>query len=136
MIDRRARLFALLAVVAAFTYAAYFVFGQTGTLCEATTTFGPGGPISTAGPCRSTTNFEMGVSAQAIPFLAAWTLAPLLSLGGIGTGSRRLAIGGTAVALLVELTSIISMGGGFIYALLVAPLLALTLVALLREQRT
>lgn len=131
MITGRARLFALFAVIAAFTYAIFFLVGPTGTLCEAGPV-SPGQTLSTMGPCRSTSTLQMGLSPQAIPFLAAWTLAPLLSLAGIGTGSRPLAIGGTAVALLVELTSVISIGGGFIYALLVAPLLALTLVSLLR----
>jgi hypothetical protein len=129
VITRRARLFSASAVAAALAYAAFFLFGPTGMRCEATP-IGPGAGAGTPGPCRSTTMLEVGLSAQAVPFIALWTLAPLFSLAGVWSGSRALAVVGTVVALLVELSSVISLGGGFVYALLVAPLLALTLVSL------
>jgi hypothetical protein len=61
-------------------------------------------------------------------FIAAWSLAPLLAVIGTRSASRRLALSLTAVAFAMEAISIISLGGGLIYALFVAPLLLLTLV--------
>jgi hypothetical protein len=61
-------------------------------------------------------------------FIAAWSLAPALAVIGTRSESRRMALGLTGIALAVEAFSIISLGGGLIYALFVAPLLLITLV--------
>jgi hypothetical protein len=61
-------------------------------------------------------------------FIAAWSLAPALSVIGTRSGSRGMALGLTGIAFAIEAMSIISLGGGLIYALFVAPLLLFTLV--------
>jgi hypothetical protein len=67
--------------------------------------------------------------ARALPFLTAWTLAPYLAVYGTGLRSWPVAVGIVALALAIELSSYISMGGGFVYALLCGPLLLVALVA-------
>jgi hypothetical protein len=61
-------------------------------------------------------------------FIVAWSLAPALAVIGTRSGSRGMALRLTALAFAIEAFSIISLGGGLIYALFVAPLLLLTLV--------
>ena len=61
-------------------------------------------------------------------FIAAWSLAPLLAVIGTRSGLRNRALSLTGIAFAIEAFSIISLGGGLIYALFVAPLLLLTLV--------
>jgi hypothetical protein len=61
-------------------------------------------------------------------FVAAWSLAPALSVIGTRSASRGMALRLTALALAIELISITSLGGGLIYALFVAPLLLITLI--------
>ena len=61
-------------------------------------------------------------------FIAAWSLAPLLAVIGTRSASRGRALSLTGIAFAIEVFSIISLGGGLIYALFVAPLLLLTLV--------
>jgi hypothetical protein len=66
---------------------------------------------------------------RAIPFLTAWTLAPYVAVLGTRSRLRPTAIVIVALALFVELSSYISMGGGFVYALVCGPLLLIALVA-------
>ena len=66
---------------------------------------------------------------RAIPFLALWTAAPYAAILGTRLSSRDAAIAVVAVALVLELSSYISMGGGFVYALVCGPLLLVSLVA-------
>jgi hypothetical protein len=61
-------------------------------------------------------------------FIVTWSLAPALAVIGTRSGSRGMALGLTGLAFAIEAFSIISLGGGLIYALFVAPLLLLTLV--------
>jgi hypothetical protein len=61
-------------------------------------------------------------------FVAAWSLAPILAVIGTRSGSRGTALRLTGLAFAIDAMSIISLGGGLIYALFVAPLLLLTLV--------
>lgn len=65
-------------------------------------------------------------------FVFAWSLAPLLAVLGVRSRSRARAAGLTAIAFAIDAMSIISLGGGLIYALFVAPLLLITLVLLSR----
>ena len=67
--------------------------------------------------------------ARALPFLTAWTLAPYLAVFGTRLRSRPAAVGSVALALAIELSGYISMGGGFVYALVGGPLLLVTLLA-------
>ena len=61
-------------------------------------------------------------------FVAAWSLAPALAVIGTRSGNRGIALSLTGLAFAIEAISIISLGGGLIYALFVAPLLLITLV--------
>lgn len=148
MVRNGARRFAslgtLLAAAVAVAYLVFFLFGPTFMSCS----LGGIGPSHSTGvttACRSVGWLEMTLSDtspvrdfRALWFLGAWTLAPIAAF----VATRRLSTGAAfavvAVAFVAELTSIISMGGGFVYALLCGPLLALALVALLvafvREQ--
>jgi hypothetical protein len=66
---------------------------------------------------------------RALPFLAVWTAAPYLAVLGTRLRSKPAATGIVAIALAIELSSYISMGGGFVYALVCGPLLLIALVA-------
>jgi hypothetical protein len=65
---------------------------------------------------------------RALWFLGAWTLAPYLALVGTRLRQTAPAIALVAIAFLVDLSSFISMGGGFVYAILCGPLLLLALI--------
>jgi hypothetical protein len=67
--------------------------------------------------------------ARTLPFLTAWTLAPYVAAYGTRLRSWPVAMGVVALALAIELSSYISMGGGFVYALVCGPLLLVTLFA-------
>ena len=86
--------------------------------------------------CAAATTFLLAILVaghvdlpRALPYLLAWTLAPYLALFGTRRLSRSTATALVAVALVLELSSYISMGGGFIYALVCGPLLLVALVA-------
>ncbi len=66
---------------------------------------------------------------RALPFLALWTAAPLVAVAGTFMQSRGTAIAFIALAVVAEMSSYISMGGGFVYALFCGPLLLVALVA-------
>ena len=103
----------------------YFLFGPTGTQCTVTT-------AAAERTCRATTFFEMqgGHLFPALFFIAAWTLAPLLAV--IGTSPPRRGVGLVALATIIELSGIVSLGGGILWALVVTPLLLVALFAALR----
>ena len=62
-----------------------------------------------------------------------WSLAPLLAVIGVWLSARpRTPL--IVLAMLMELTGIISLGGGFIFTLVIEPLLLVTLVASLRAK--
>ena len=67
--------------------------------------------------------------ARAVPFLAVWTAAPFVAVLRTRALSPGTAVTLVGLALLAELTSYISMGGGFVYALVCGPLLLIALVA-------
>src|SRR5438034_10568771 len=66
-------------------------------------------------------------------WILMWSLAPLLAVLGVWL-SRRPRIRLIALALLMELTGVISLGGGFIFALVIEPLLLITLIASLHAR--
>ena len=68
---------------------------------------------------------------RAVPFLALWTAAPLVAVAGTFMQSRSTAIAFVGLAVMAELSSYISMGGVFRYALVCGPLLVVALVATL-----
>jgi len=61
-------------------------------------------------------------------WIAGWSLAPALAVIGTRSGSKAFALGMTSLAFAIDAMSIISMGGGFVFALFVSPMLLLTLV--------
>ena len=96
-------------------------------------------PDQTPAPqvCRGSSLIEVqGSDLFPAPLLwiLMWSLAPLLAVLGVWL-SRRPRIRLIALALLMELTGIISLGGGFIFALVIEPLLLITLFASLRARR-
>ena len=131
---RTATFAATLACAAAVAYLAYFLFGPTYTRCGITSiplssTPGPA-TCETLGWLQMTLNDPAPVrDFRALWFLAAWTIAPFVAL--IGTRQRSVAVAVMLVllAFIVDASSIISMGGGFVYAILCGPLLLIALVA-------
>ena len=130
--SRAARFTPVLALLLGVTLGVWILFGPTYTSCSVTAA--PGQPG--AQECHS----ENLIAAQGddlfpapLLWIAAWSLAPALALIGTRTGSRTSALVLTGVAFAIDAMSIISMGGGFVYALGVAPLLLLTLVLIARE---
>jgi hypothetical protein len=67
--------------------------------------------------------------ARAVPFFALWTAAPFVAAVGTRLRSRGSALTLVLLGLIAEITSYISMGGGFVYALVCGPLLLIALVA-------
>ena len=130
--SRAARFTLVLALLLGVTLGVWILFGPTYTSCSLTTIPGQ----SDAEECHS----ENLIAAQGgdlfpapLLWIAGWSLAPVLAVVGTRTGSRTSALVLTGIASAVDATSIISMGGGFVFALGVAPLLLLTLVLIARD---
>jgi len=131
-VSRAARFTPVLALLLGVTLGVWILFGPTYTSCSLTTIPGQ----SDTEECHS----ENLIAAQGgdlfpapLLWIATWSLAPALAVLGTRTGSRSSALVLTGVAFAIDATSIISMGGGFVYALGVAPLLLLTLVLIARD---
>jgi hypothetical protein len=142
MAHRIARLCCLMACAGALAYCVIFLFGPTYTTCGLPT-IGSDQPAATLGPgtCRSATFFEVngggpqGAQQLVRPlfFFTLWTIAPFIALFGVALRARGhfFGIGLVLVGFVIDATSIISMGGGFIFALLCGPLLLVALIATL-----
>jgi len=130
--NRIARTLSFLALAIGIAYGLFILFGPTYTICSS----GSIGPNQTPGPtvCH---NESLVVTQRDSLFPAPllwilmWSLAPVLGVVGVrfredGTAEGSWLIG---LALFMDLTGIISMGGGFIYAIVVAPILLITLIA-------
>src|SRR6267143_2740065 len=130
--NRLARTLSFLALGIGIAYGIFILFGPTSTICSS----GSIGPNQTPGPtiCHG----ESLVVAQRdslfpapLLWILMWSLAPLPAIVGVrfredGTAEGSWLIG---LALFMDLTGIISMGGGFVYAVVVAPLLLIALIA-------
>jgi hypothetical protein len=139
---RVARLACLMACAAAVVYAVAFLFGPTYTTCSSGT-IGPDQALATFGPgsCRSANFFEVNASGpeglsqatRALFFITLWTIAPFIALLGVALRARGhlFGVGLVLAGFAVETTSIMSMGGGFVFALLCGPLLLIALIATL-----
>jgi hypothetical protein len=96
------------------------------------------GPSETPAPesCHGSSLIEVqGTDLFPAPLLwiLMWSLAPSLAVVGVWLQSRpRVWLIG--LAMLMELTGIISLGGGILFALVIEPLLLITLVASLRAR--
>ena len=142
MAYRIARLACVMACAAALVYAVAFLFGPTYTTCTSGT-IGPDQPFATFGPtsCRSANFFEvnasgpegLGQASRALFFITLWTIAPFIALLGVALRARGhlFGVGLVALGFAIDATSIISMGGGFVFALLCGPLLLVALIATL-----
>ena len=131
--SRAARFTPVLALLLGVTLGVWILFGPTYTSCSVTAA--PAQPQA-AQECHSENLIAVqGGDLFPAPLLwiAAWSLAPVLAVIGTRTGSRTSALVLTGVAFAIDAMSIISMGGGFVYALGVAPLLLLTLVLIARD---
>lgn len=105
----------------------FVLFGPTGTRCTATSIgqSGPGEAITTLVPMRCETTRMVDVQAvwpMPLLALAVWSLAPLLAVLGAWSGRQRL----VTVALVIEVTSILSFGAGPYYVPFVVVPLAIT----------
>jgi hypothetical protein len=131
-----------MAGAAAIVYCAAFLFGPTYMTCSAGT-IGSDQPVATFAPasCHSANFFEangggpLGAEQLVRPlvFITVWTIAPFIALLGVALRARGqvVGIGVVLVGFGLEATSIISMGGGFVFALLCGPLLLIALIATL-----
>jgi len=131
-VNRTARTLSFLALAGGITLGLVILFGPTYTICSS----GSIGPNQTPGPtvCHSeglVVTQRDSLFPAPLLWILMWSLAPLLAVVGVrfredGTAEGSWLIG---LALFMDLTGIISMGGGFVYALVVAPLLLITLIA-------
>jgi len=131
---RIARVASVLALAAGVILGWGILFGPFFYGCTSTTV----APDQTPTPqvCRGSSLIEVqGSDLFPAPLLwiIMWSLAPLLAVLGVWL-SRRPRIRLIALALLMELTGVISLGGGFIFALVIEPLLLITLIASLRAR--
>jgi hypothetical protein len=127
-VSRAARFIPILALAASLTIAAWILFGPTYSYCSSSlSSTGTPGP-TVCGTSNLVTVQAGNLFPAPLLFIAAWALAPVLGIIGTRSGSRGYALALTGAALLLDATSIISFGGGFLFALTVAPLLLITLV--------
>ena len=109
----------------------FILVGPTGTECR-TSIVQPGETASGDLECRSVNMLQSQRDLFPAPilFIATWSLAPVVAPVAVRMrmrGSPR-SPGLIAGAMAVEAAGIISMGGGFLYALFVAPLLLLCFI--------
>ena len=132
---RIARIASLLALAAGVILGWGILFGPFFYGCT-TTAVAPG---QTPAPqiCRGSSLIEVqGTDLFPAPlvWILTWSLAPLLAAIGVWLSARP-RVWLIILALLMELTGIISLGGGILFALVLEPLLLITLVASLRATR-
>ena len=122
-----ARIASLITAALGVVTGAFVLFGPTYTRCAFATIgqTGIGQPIQTLTPAHcDTMSLVQAQSVWPMPLLAIalWSLVPLLAVGGVWSGRLWL----VAVALIVELSSIISFGVGPYFLPYVAVPLAIT----------
>lgn len=122
---RIARIASILALATSLTIGVVFLFAPLGTECSS-------GPVSPGQPqppasCRNVGFFETQRDSlfPALVFVAAWSLAPLLAVAGTW---RRPNVALVAIAAALELGGIVSLGGGFLWAITAGPILLVALV--------
>ena len=132
---RTARIASLFALAAGVILGWGILFGPFFYGC--TTTAVAPGEAPAPQICRGSSLIEVqGDNLFPAPLLwiAMWSLAPALAVIGVWLTARpRVSL--IVVAMLMELTGIISLGGGILFALVIEPLLLITLVASLRANR-
>ena len=131
---RAAQVVSALALAIGITLAVLILFGPLYYGCST----GAVAPGQTPGPqiCERTSLIAVqGRDLFPAPLLwfALWALAPVLAVAGTWSRDRALATRLIAVAIAAELTSAISIGGGFVFALTLVPLLIFALIAVRRS---
>ena len=127
---RTARVASLVAFVVGIVLGVFILFGPTYYGCS----IGAVAPGFTPGPqvCHSASLVEVQGPEHLFPapllWIMLWALAPLLAVIGTHFGSRSVATALVSVAILCDLTAIISFGG-FYFAIVLIPLLLIALVA-------
>jgi len=89
-------------------------------------------PVTTTCPSENLVQRQRDSLFPALFYIGGWSLVPLVAPFAVRArerGSER-APGIVAGAMVVEAASIISLGGGFLFALFVAPLLLLCFMTL------
>ena len=129
-----ARIASLITAGLGLATGAFVLFGPTYTRCSLGSIgqTGIGQPVQTLTPARcDTMSLVQAQSVWPMPLLALvlWSLAPLLAVGGVWSGRPWL----VAVALIVEMSSIISFGVGPYFLPYVAVPLALTWILVRRS---
>jgi hypothetical protein len=132
---RLARLASLLSLAAGVVLGWGILFGPFFYGCST----GAVAPGQTLGPqtCRGVSLIEVQGSEHLFPapllWIALWSLAPAFAVTGVWL-SRRPRIWLIVLALVMEVSGTISLGGGFLFTIVIEPLLLLTLVASLRAR--
>jgi hypothetical protein len=131
---RIARVSSLLSLAAGIILGWGILFGPFFYGCTSTAV----APGQTPAPqiCRGSSLIEVqGNDLFPAPLLwiLMWSLAPVLAVIGVWLSALP-RIWLMVVAMLMELTGIISLGGGFIFTLVIEPLLLIALVASLRAR--
>jgi len=127
---RTARIASFLALVVGIALGVFILFGPTYYGCS-TSAVAPG---FTPGPqtCHSASLVEVQGADHLFPapllWIMLWALAPALAVIGTWFGSRRSATALISAAILGDMTAIISFGG-FLFAIVLVPLLLIALVA-------
>jgi len=122
---------ALAAALVALAIGVAILFLPMGSCGSATVRPGEA-PVTTTCPSESLVQRQRDSLFPALLYIGAWSLVPLVAPFAVRArerGSER-APGVVAGAMVVEATSIISLGGGFLFALFVAPLLLLCFMTL------
>ena len=137
---RRARVYSVVALALGIALAWFFLFGPSGTMCTATGAAVPGGPPVSTQECHNVSLVEVEGSLAALSpaprlWFALWSRAPALAVIATFARERRVATTLIAIAIVCDLTGIISLGGGFLFALALVPLLVLALLAVRRAPR-
>jgi hypothetical protein len=124
-VSRGARFVPVLALAMGLAIGAWILFGPTYSYCSMS--LSSDGTQSTVCGTSNLVTAQAGQLFPALLFITAWAIAPVFAVIGTRFGSKGYALALTACAFLLDATSLISFGG-FLFGLLVGPLLLLTLV--------
>jgi hypothetical protein len=131
-VSRATRFIPVLALVAGLTLGAWILFGPTYSYCSMS--LSSDGTRSTVCGTSNLVAAQAGQLFPALIFITAWSLAPVFAVIGTRSGSRGYALALTGCAFVLDATSLVSFGG-FLFGLLVGPLLLLTLALIVAGSR-
>jgi len=122
---------ALAAALVAVAIGVVILFVPSGS-CSSVTVRPGEAPVTTSCPSENLVQRQRDSLFPALLYIGGWSLVPLVAPFAVRArerGSER-APGVVAGAMVIEAASIISLGGGFLFALFVAPLLLLCFMTL------